>query len=265
MTHSPKEAPASPLAETPLEVLEHSPLLAALVGHDNQLHHCNHALRQRLGRTQPGECGSFDGLFQPWARQRIREEALPAARREGLWEGEASLNRGDAPIPLHVTLVADIRPDPPEPGLLLALMVPRTGLLEAPAHPVPSATGSTVTPLEPETVALHRLAVPLYQETRFLDPETISCLGADGHYTRIHTRGSVLLASLPLGSFEAELPETFLRVHRSYVVNLAHVEALVRQDGGHALRLTDPGSTLVPVSRRRLARVRERLGAVHME
>jgi hypothetical protein len=202
-------------------------------------------------------------MFQPWARQRLLEEALPAARREGLWEGEASLGPGNEPTPLHVTLVADTRPDSPEPGLLLALMVPRSGLLEAPRQPQLPAATSTDTPMAQP--GLQRLAVPLYQETRFLDPAAIAYLGADGHYTRIHGPGGILLASLPLGSIEAELPPTFLRVHRSYVVNLAHVAALVRQDGGHALRLNGTGDALIPVSRRRVNHVREHLGAAHAE
>lgn len=265
MPHPTRKTTSGPLAETPLEVLEHSPLLAALVGHDNQLHHCNLALRERLSRSRRGECGAFADLFLPWARQRILEEALPAARREGLWEGEASLCRGDEPIPLHVTLITDTRPDGPEPGLLLALMVPRSGMVEVPAGQNSATAGSDTPRFEPPHSALQRLAVPLYQETRFLDPTAITHLGADGHYTRIHGPRSVLLASLPLGSFEAELPEGFLRVHRSFVVNLARVDALVREDGAHALRIDDTAGTLVPVSRRRLAQVREQLGAAHAE
>ncbi|MGM0477532.1 MAG: LytR/AlgR family response regulator transcription factor, partial [Pseudomonadota bacterium] len=182
-----------------------------------------------------------------------------------LWEGEASLCRGDEPIPLHLTLVADTRTDGPEPGLLLALMVPRGGMVEVPAGRDPTTTGSEVPRIEPTSPALQRLAVPLYQETRFLDPTAITHLGADGHYTRIHGPRNVLLASQPLGSFEAELPDCFLRVHRSFVVNLAHVDALLREDGGHALRLDDTAGTLIPVSRRRLALVQEQLGTTHAD
>ena len=257
MTKKHADQSSDPGAPSPIDVLENSPLLAALMDSTGRLHHCNYALNRRIHRSRQGECGNFPDLFLPWARRRIIEEALPAACHDGLWEGEASLIRGEDPIPVHLTLVADTRDTPSRPGLLLAMMVPRSGVVET--TPEEHAT----LPLPPP--ALARLAIPLYQETRFIEPERILYLGADGHYTRIHVANQVLLASQPLGSFEEELPPIFLRVHRSYVVNLARVQALVRHDGGHALRMDEAAEELIPVGRRRLGEVRQRLGAAQVE
>jgi DNA-binding LytR/AlgR family response regulator len=55
--------------------------------------------------------------------------------------------------------------------------------------------------------------------------------------------------------------EGFVRVHRSFLVNLRHVIE-IQPYFNHQLivRLNDVGETKVPVSRRRAGQLRERLG-----
>lgn len=53
-------------------------------------------------------------------------------------------------------------------------------------------------------------------------------LEADGSYCNIYmTQGRKITISFPLGSAQKVLPPTiFIRIHRSYIVNLKHVTAL---------------------------------------
>ena len=63
-----------------------------------------------------------------------------------------------------------------------------------------------------------------------------------------------------LAGLEEDLPETFLRVHRSHIVNTAFVSALEREPSGIG-RLTLTNATDVPVSRRIMPKVRTALAA----
>ncbi|WP_417460859.1 LytTR family transcriptional regulator DNA-binding domain-containing protein [Kordiimonas sp.] len=83
------------------------------------------------------------------------------------------------------------------------------------------------------------------------------CKGA-GDYVELGVKGRApVLHSQSLNDMEAELPGTFLRVHRSYLVNTAFIRALEREASGAQLILTT-GET-VPVSRRILPSVRKAL------
>lgn len=63
------------------------------------------------------------------------------------------------------------------------------------------------------------------------------------NYCRIFTKTGTHLPLLPLKELEKALPEeNFFRIHRSYLINLRAVEAIV----GHQVRI---GETLLPVSR----------------
>jgi len=70
--------------------------------------------------------------------------------------------------------------------------------------------------------------------------------------------GRCVLYTLTLARLEDQLPPTFLRVHRSHIVNTAFVRALEREPGGGGRLLLRSGGE-VPVSRRILPRVRTAL------
>lgn len=90
----------------------------------------------------------------------------------------------------------------------------------------------------------------------------ISHLSGAGDYVEIHTDdGRTLLHSGSLGALEEALPATFLRVHRSHIVNTLFVTALEREASGTGL-LTLSTGTVIPVSRRILPAVRQALGVV---
>ncbi|MHA6288338.1 LytR/AlgR family response regulator transcription factor [Maricaulis sp. CAU 1757] len=93
----------------------------------------------------------------------------------------------------------------------------------------------------------------------YVATDAIVQLKAAGDYVELHgVSGEPRLYTASLGGLESELPATFLRVHRSHIVNTAFVKALERDPGGGGrLRLTN--GTTCPVSRRILPRVRNAL------
>lgn len=84
------------------------------------------------------------------------------------------------------------------------------------------------------------------------------CKGA-GDYVEICLKdGREILHNGSLSQLEGELPSTFLRVHRSYLVNTDYVRSLTRRSSGvGALQLTTDAE--IPVSRRIMPKVRNAL------
>ena len=81
-------------------------------------------------------------------------------------------------------------------------------------------------------------------------------LEAEDDYVALFARGRRFLVYLPLGEFEQRLdPERFLRVHRSHIVNLDHVSALVPFDGSR-LQVEMRDGTKIMASRTRSRELR---------
>lgn len=83
-------------------------------------------------------------------------------------------------------------------------------------------------------------------------------MGADG-YAELHlSEGRTVLHTKSLGALESELPASFLKVHRSHIVNTAWVSALERDGSGTGSLVLKDGQR-IPVSRRILPKVRQAL------
>jgi DNA-binding LytR/AlgR family response regulator len=79
-----------------------------------------------------------------------------------------------------------------------------------------------------------------YQKVAFND---ILWLEAESNYTLIHTKDEKYTYSMVLKSFEDKLPEdTFLRVHRSFIVNISNVTGIE----GNSLLI---GDSQIPVAK----------------
>lgn len=88
--------------------------------------------------------------------------------------------------------------------------------------------------------------------------EITHCSGA-GDYVELHLAdGRQILHNGALAQLEAELPATFLRVHRSYIVNTDFVKSLMRETSGVGALILSSGAE-VPVSRRIMPKVRDAL------
>ncbi|WP_395375193.1 LytTR family DNA-binding domain-containing protein [Marinicella sp. W31] len=84
------------------------------------------------------------------------------------------------------------------------------------------------------------------------------CKGAGDYVELMLKDGSSVLHGGSLNGLEDELPKTFLRVHRSYIVNTAMIESLQRNSSGSGQLLLNNHQS-VPVSRRILPLVRKEL------
>jgi two-component system LytT family response regulator len=104
---------------------------------------------------------------------------------------------------------------------------------------------------DPASPMSSRLAVPGRDGLVLLKHEDILYLEANDSYTTIHlVDGKRSVSSKHIRVFENNLdPKTFFRVHKSYIINLAHLKALNRSEGNVAV--LDTGA-MIPVSRRRL-------------
>lgn len=104
---------------------------------------------------------------------------------------------------------------------------------------------------DPESPLSSRVAVPGREGLVLLKHEDIMYLEANDSYTTIHLKdGKRSVSSKHIRIFENNLdPKTFFRVHKSYIVNLAHLVGFNRAEGNMAL--LDNGA-MIPVSRRRL-------------
>src|SRR6185503_2211385 len=83
---------------------------------------------------------------------------------------------------------------------------------------------------------------------------------AMGNYVNLRVRGRDYPLRSTMSAIEARLdPGCFVRVHRSYIVNLDHVAEIEPTDGGEArIKLKD--GSVVPCSRRYRDELRARAG-----
>ena len=97
----------------------------------------------------------------------------------------------------------------------------------------------------PLTITLHT-----QEGMTLLKLEQIIYLASDNAYTTFHlSQGEQLVVSRPIGEFEVLLPtDSFFRTHQSYLVNLAYVRKILKDEGGSVV-LSD--GTQLPIARRR--------------
>ncbi|WP_110180594.1 LytR/AlgR family response regulator transcription factor [Nocardioides solisilvae] len=93
--------------------------------------------------------------------------------------------------------------------------------------------------------------------TRFVARSTVTHVEAQGDYARLHTAAGSHLVRTPLSTLEADWAEAgFVRVHRSLLVSLAHVDE-VRMDAGRCTVVV--GGQELAVSRRHTRQLRDLL------
>jgi two-component system LytT family response regulator len=87
---------------------------------------------------------------------------------------------------------------------------------------------------------LKKIALPQLGSINFIEVDDIVSLQADSNYTIIHMKDmQKLVISKTLKDFEELLDETrFVRIHKSYIVNIAYIKEYSTTDGG-MLRMAD--------------------------
>lgn len=105
-----------------------------------------------------------------------------------------------------------------------------------------------------------RLIVRDGQQVVFVDPADVRWFEVYGNYLRLALEGRYLLLRETLGAIASRLDAgTFVRINRSVIVNLSHVEKLRRSPGGQ-FEFRMPGGVAFRASRRYGRDVRAALG-----
>ncbi len=142
-------------------------------------------------------------------------------------------------------------------------------LLGVTFFPAPEVAATLAEPTGPAPVPAFAPRPPLtavpYQkdgQIKFMRPAEIAALRAEGHYCILYAGAEELFSPWSISDAETRLEgESFIRCHRSYLINPRHVSAFERKkDNGICLFAKSPGLGVVPVSRSRIAEVRAALG-----
>ncbi|MGH8963166.1 MAG: LytR/AlgR family response regulator transcription factor [Jatrophihabitantaceae bacterium] len=105
---------------------------------------------------------------------------------------------------------------------------------------------------EDETIPIELAGV-----TRFVRRSQVRFVEAQGDYARLHTGSESHLVRTPLSVLEERwAPAGFIRIHRSTLVALSHIDEVRVSDGRTTVRL---GRDELPVSRRHTRALRDRL------
>lgn len=243
-----------------LELLETVPDFIATMDTDGYILYHNSGGGQLLGLGD-GEGAHGQNLqdIQPeWVARRLWEEGWPKALEHGYWEGETALLAAEgSEVPISQVLTAHYDAGG-RVAYITTLCRPvrhHRGMVaesRGSANPVPSA----------EERMLFKVPVFRGHGVGLMDLESVTHFQADGHYVRVHTTGGEdLLSQLSLAELERRLDDRqFLRVHRSYIVNLRFVSEFHREDDGHVLVMGGTGKQRIPISRRKVTEVRSMLG-----
>lgn len=111
----------------------------------------------------------------------------------------------------------------------------------------------------PKTVgeASGSIALNTQEEIRLVSILDIVRLEAMGNYTTFYINDeSKVLVTKTMKDFEKVLPNSFLRVHQSHLVNKIHIKSYIKTEGGYLMM---KNGTTVPVSVRKKPFVMEEL------
>jgi two-component system LytT family response regulator len=106
-----------------------------------------------------------------------------------------------------------------------------------------------------------KIALPMADEVQFVEiDQIIYCLGENNYTYFFLSNGKKLLVTKTLKEYEELLSEHgFLRVHRSYLINLSYVKAYVKKEGGYILMTND---AQISISQSKRKEILEVLGRV---
>jgi DNA-binding LytR/AlgR family response regulator len=108
-----------------------------------------------------------------------------------------------------------------------------------------------------EAAELESVPVELSGVTRFVPATDVHYVEAQGDYARLHTASGSHLVRIPLAALEERWRNSgFVRIHRSHLVALRHIEHLRLDSGRCTVRVA--GAEL-PVSRRHIRELRDLL------
>lgn len=173
-------------------------------------------------------------------------------------QANVSLALGNEALAMIVTLAAF--------AICGTFLLAGATFLPEPAPEAGAAPPATPPPADPPAPVPPRPfpQIPFERDGRtwFAEPASVAAIRAEGHYTILYVGAERVFCPWSISEAEKRLEGTgFLRVHRSYLVNPAHVAGFERRkDSGLIFLERDASLGKVPVSRARLAEVRDLLG-----
>ncbi len=106
-----------------------------------------------------------------------------------------------------------------------------------------------------------KLAVRKGGRTVLLNIEDIVFVSARNKSTYAHTYENQYLVDFTVTELETKLGrDSFVRVHRSYMINMNCIKEILRIGGAYVVVVTDRDETHVPVARRQVRKFREAVG-----
>jgi len=127
---------------------------------------------------------------------------------------------------------------------------------KAPTEPLPAGSAQPANTTPPE-MGDEVIPVELGGVTRFIRLADIRYVEAHGDYARLHTAtGSGLVRAALNGLEERWRSAGFVRIHRSHLVSLGHIDELRLEDGHLSVTI---GGAVLPVSRRHARHLRQLL------
>jgi DNA-binding LytR/AlgR family response regulator len=116
-----------------------------------------------------------------------------------------------------------------------------------------------------EEIRAHRpaatpLRIPAKRGAKILllDPGEVIWFESEGELVHARAADGRALVERPLAELEELLAGSFFRIHRSFLVNLSRVGAIVPEDGGtYRVVMKDETHTALPLSRRQAQKLRE--------
>ncbi len=143
----------------------------------------------------------------------------------------------------------------------------RPSLLEKCIRKILYQEGLVLEALEKKESRDHRLVLSDGSASRLLEPSHISFIEGIGRYRRIHLNAAgvkdhrmpTIVSDTTLDEFENRLPSpSFIRLHRSYIVNRESIVELASESRRHYVRIAEL-NVKVPVSRAKVAQLKAML------
>jgi two-component system LytT family response regulator len=140
-------------------------------------------------------------------------------------------------------------------ALARARMLHAPAAAAAPGTPVPAPALDAL--VARRTAPLERILIRDREQVHVIPIDQVECIEAQGDYLAIHAAGKCHLKPQRISEIEEQLDATrFLRVHRSFIISLAHLQAIERPGPDrHAARLRS--GKRVPISRSGYEKLRE--------
>jgi NO-binding membrane sensor protein with MHYT domain len=108
------------------------------------------------------------------------------------------------------------------------------------------------------------IVIPVQKDgaIHYLPAGRVHAVKADAHYTTVFDGTQEFFCALSIGDVEHRLDQSrFIRVHRSHIVALDHIQSLKKSGDGGIAQLDSPRHYTLPVSRRKLPELKSILRA----